>query len=95
MNEFKNATYIGERALFGTNGANIFRCVFEDGESPLKECRNIQLSGVSFQWKYPLWYCSNVDVKNSSFLEYFLKPFSNLITTYIILLSFTKASFEI
>jgi len=61
--------FTGERALFGAKNLKIQNSIFADGESPLKECRNIQLSGVSFQWKYPLWYCSNVDVKNSSFLE--------------------------
>jgi len=69
MNEFKNATYIGERALFATNGANIFRCVFENGESPLKESKNLNLRRCEFRWKYPLWYCNNVQVDNTKFLE--------------------------
>ena len=48
MNEFKNATYIGERALFATKDANIFRCVFENGESPLKESKNLNLRRMIF-----------------------------------------------
>ena len=68
MNEFKNATYIGERALFATKDASIVRCVFEDGESPLKESSNLKINKTEFRWKYPLWYCTNVEVENTTFL---------------------------
>ena len=68
MNEFKNATYIGERALFATKDASIVRCVFEDGESPLKESSNLKINKSEFRWKYPLWYCTNVEVENTTFL---------------------------
>ena len=69
MNEFKNATYIGERALFATKDASIFRCIFEDGESPLKESSNLTINKTEFRWKYPLWYCTDVTVENTKFLE--------------------------
>ena len=68
MNEFKNATYIGERALFATKDANIYHCVFEDGESPLKESSNLKINKSEFRWKYPLWYCTNVEVDNTKLL---------------------------
>lgn len=68
MNEFKNATYIGERALFATKDASIVRCVFEDGESPLKESSNLKINKSEFRWKYPLWYCTNVEVDNTKLL---------------------------
>lgn len=44
-------------------------CIFADGESPLKESRNISVENTSFQWKYPFWYASDIDVKNSSFFD--------------------------
>ena len=61
MKEFENQTLKGERALFRQNGLNIISCAFEDGESPLKECTGIMLTDSAFRWKYPLWYCKNVN----------------------------------
>ena len=61
--------FSGERALFQARDLAIDDCIFENGESPLKEGRNLRLNGVSFKWKYPLWYCRNVAVSHSSFFE--------------------------
>ena len=69
MKRFKDSKYIGERALFALEDASIFRCVFEDGESPLKESKNLVIRKSEFRWKYPLWYCNNVQVDNTHFLE--------------------------
>ena len=46
----------GERALFQGENLRIVDTIFDDGESPLKESRNIELTGSMFKWKYPLWY---------------------------------------
>lgn len=59
----------GERALFKGQGLSITNSIFADGESPLKESGDISIDNSIFKWKYPLWYCENVHVKNSSFLE--------------------------
>ena len=59
----------GERALFQARDLVIDRCIFENGESPLKEGRNLRLDRVSFKWKYPIWYCRNITVSDSAFLE--------------------------
>ncbi len=59
----------GERALFASRDLSIFDTIFEDGESPLKESRDITLSGCMFRWKYPLWYCDHVDVQHSSWFD--------------------------
>lgn len=67
MNSYKNQEFEGERALFKTNGATIEGCRFHDGESPLKESNNLDISKSSFEWKYPLWYCHNVKVNDSDF----------------------------
>lgn len=45
----------GERALFQRENLRIVDTIFDDGESPLKESRNIELTGSMFKWKYPLW----------------------------------------
>ncbi|MEE3393224.1 MAG: DUF3737 family protein [Lachnospiraceae bacterium] len=59
----------GERALFHSKDLRIKNCVFKNGESPLKESTDIALDSCFFEWKYPLWYCNNVDVKNTTWFE--------------------------
>lgn len=61
----KDKTYEGERALFSSNDLCIENCIFENGESPLKESKNLNLNNCTFKWKYPLWYSNNIRVKNS------------------------------
>lgn len=38
-------------------------------ESPLKECHQIEMENSMFQWKYPLWYSSDIEVKDSTWAE--------------------------
>ncbi len=59
----------GERALFCSKELDIYDTIFDDGESPLKESRDLFLSGCMFRWKYPLWYCDHVEVENTSWFE--------------------------
>jgi hypothetical protein len=59
----------GERALFKSQDLVITDSVFADGESPLKESRHISINNSIFKWKYPLWYCENINIENSSLLE--------------------------
>ena len=69
MKKVINETLSSERALFKSNGAIIENCTFEVGESPLKGSSNIELYNCSFKYKYPLWYCDNVVVKDSKWFE--------------------------
>lgn len=69
MNIVKEAYLSGERALFKSNGIEVIDSIFADGESPLKESSNISISGSIFKWKYPLWYCNNIKMKDSTLLE--------------------------
>ena len=64
MKLIENGEFTGERALFASVNLNIKGSRFFDGESPLKESNGIALSGCSFEWKYPLWYCNTVSAKN-------------------------------
>lgn len=61
--------FTGERALFAERAVRIAYSTFADGESPLKESREITLEHSIFQWKYPLWYSSDVNVTDSALLE--------------------------
>ena len=63
MQQLSNQTYTGERALFFGQDLAIDHCVFEEGESPLKESRHICLSNSVFRWKYPLWYAHDIDLR--------------------------------
>lgn len=69
MEEIKQAFLSGERALFQGKQLRIFDTIFADGESPLKESRNIELVGSMFKWKYPLWYAKNITVKDCTWFE--------------------------
>lgn len=59
----------GERALFGGHDLTISDTIFDDGESPLKESRNITLKNSMFQWKYPLWYSKNIRAEHCAWFE--------------------------
>lgn len=59
----------GERALFQGRELDISYTTFADGESPLKESKNIQLYESNFKWKYPLWYAENIQMKKCTLFE--------------------------
>ena len=69
MKNINGGVFTGERALFASSKLNIQNATFSDGESPLKESSDIELSSCSFAWKYPLWYCKRIKVENTK-LEY-------------------------
>ena len=67
--EIRQETLTGERALFQGKNLRIIDSVFMDGESPLKESRDIELYSSLFRWKYPLWYSKNIMVKDCTWFE--------------------------
>ncbi len=67
--EVKQGYLTGERALFGSKYLRVIDTIFDEGESPLKESHDIELLGSMFKWKYPLWYCQNIAVKNCTWFE--------------------------
>lgn len=69
MQTVENQILRGERALFQASGMMIKDTIFEDGESPLKESSHIELSGSMFKWKYPLWYCNHIVVKDCKWFD--------------------------
>lgn len=60
MKSLKEGLFTGERALFCARDLNVYDSVFCDGESPLKESRNIKLDLCQFKWKYPMWYSEDI-----------------------------------
>ena len=72
MKKIANQTFPNERALYNTQDALILSCRFEgeeDGESALKESRNISVEDCYFALRYPLWHASNFEVKNCQMTE--------------------------
>ena len=69
MKKIEQQILHGERALFKSENLHIVDSIFEDGESPLKESSNIEVEKCIFKWMYPLWYCKDVKVKNSTWDE--------------------------
>lgn len=69
ITEIRQGYYEGERSLFGSRHMKIYDTVFGEGESPLKESSDLYLERVLFQWKYPLWYCSNVEVRDCTWYD--------------------------
>ena len=65
MKNIENKVFEGERSLFKAEGLRIVGCTFQNGESPLKESRNIELISSRFSWKYPLWYAKGVTVRGA------------------------------
>ena len=69
MKEYRQQFFSGERALYAEDGARIYDSIFDDGESPLKESKNIEVYSSQFKWKYPIWYSNNVLVTNCNWFE--------------------------
>ena len=69
MKDILTGTFTGERALFMAQDKHIKDSVFEDGESPLKHSKHIEVEGSQFKWKYPIWYSEDIIVKHCTFFE--------------------------
>jgi hypothetical protein len=67
--EIRQGYFEGERSLFASKELKIYDTVFGEGESPLKESSDIYLESTIFQWKYPLWYGNNIEVKHCTWCD--------------------------
>lgn len=59
MNTIENQTFDEERSLYNLKDTKVIDCIFAgpaDGESVLKEARNISVNGCDFSLRYPLWH---------------------------------------
>lgn len=56
-----------ERALYNLTGADVTDCVFAgpaDGESVLKEARDVNVRNCNFSLRYPLWHVKKFTMQN-------------------------------
>ena len=69
MRNINSGIFTGERAIFQGKDLCINDSIFDDGESPLKHSKNIELYNSMFKWKYPLWYSENIKLYKCVFFE--------------------------
>lgn len=69
MKEIRQEFLTGERALFQAVNTKIYDSIFDDGESPLKHSRKVEIYNSMFKWKYPLWYSEDIKMKDCSVFE--------------------------
>ncbi len=70
--KYINQNYDEERALYGVEDAEIINCTFAgeaDGESAIKECRNIKVDSCLFELRYPFWHVSGAEISNITMTE--------------------------
>ena len=68
MELVENKIFDEERALYGKTKLHLKNCRFDgpaDGESALKECRDIQVEDTLFNLRYPLWHVRGLKVGGS------------------------------
>ena len=72
MKIIENQTFDEERALYGSDGVMLEDCAFDgpaDGESALKESRNIQVNRTFCNLRYPFWHDQHLTIKDSEMTE--------------------------
>lgn len=72
MELIENKTFDEERALYGSDGITIKNCRFDgpaDGESALKESRNIVADSCFFNLRYPFWHDHDLTISSSEMTE--------------------------
>ena len=72
MQTIENQSFDQERALYGSDGLLIRKCAFTgpaDGESAIKECRNIEVEDTLFNLRYPCWHVHNLIIRDSEMTD--------------------------
>lgn len=65
-NRIENACFDEERALYASEGLEVVNCRFDgpaDGESALKESRNIRAENCFFNLRYPFWHDAGLEIQ--------------------------------
>jgi len=66
----KNTFFEGERPLFAIRDTRLENVKFYPGESPVKECRDMEAYKCMFMSKYPFWHNDNASINNCLFTVY-------------------------
>lgn len=65
--EHKDKKFDESRALFGLRDVKLDGCMFEGGESALKECAFVQANKCTYDGSYPLWHNHYVQLDGCDF----------------------------
>ncbi len=69
----QDQTFDQERALYGSNGIDVISCRFDgpaDGESALKESRDIDVRNSFFNLRYPFWHDTDLRITLNAELHF-------------------------
>ncbi len=72
MNLIANRTMDEERALYGSSDITVKGCRFDgpaDGESALKESRNVTVEDSYFNLRYPFWHVHGLEISSSEMTD--------------------------
>ena len=72
MTIIENKTMDAERALYGSSGVLVRGCAFDgpaDGESALKESRDVQVENSFFNLRYPFWHDRGLRISGSELTD--------------------------
>ena len=72
MKIIENQIFDEERALYGSDGVLVKNCKFQgeaDGESALKESKNIAVESCFWDLRYPFWHDINLTIKQTELTE--------------------------
>ena len=72
MTIIENKKMDAERALYGSDGVLVRGCAFDgpaDGESALKESRNVQVENSFFNLRYPFWHDRGLRISSSELTD--------------------------
>lgn len=73
MKTIFNEKFDMERALYGSDGLILRHCSFDgpaDGESALKESRNVETESCFFNLRYPFWHDEHMKITGSEMTEF-------------------------
>ena len=69
MTIIKDQYFDGERPLYESRGLRLERVRIGEGESGLKESRQIEAVDCEFEGKYVIWECEDVECRSCHFAE--------------------------
>ena len=72
MKIIENKVYDEERSLYASNNVKLINILFsgpKDGESALKEAKNVIVQDCKFCLRYPFWHNENVEINKSEMTE--------------------------
>ncbi len=69
---YKEQCFDEERALYGSDGVLVENCKFDgpaDGESALKESKNVEVKDCFFNLRYPFWHDDRLKISGSEMTD--------------------------